>query len=134
MGQLPGLGVFLGHILERELLGLEEGVFIVEGSVLEEFAGGHSQSFGDGFDDVGGGILTALLDVAQVALGHPRLIRQRLQGVIPVRTEPPDGKPYVIGESSLCHCSTPEFEGLPGCLGVGPYVLQCMGWHARMQL
>ena len=72
------------HILEGELLRLEERVLLVEGGVVEEFARRYAQSLGDGLDDVGGGVLAALLDVAQVALGDAGLVGQRLQGEIAV--------------------------------------------------
>ena len=52
--------------------------------MVEELAGRNPQGVGDGFDDVGGGVLAALLDVAEVALGDPRLIGEGLQGEIPV--------------------------------------------------
>ena len=68
VGKLPGLGVLFGHIFETELLRLEKGILLVERSVVEQFAGGHSQGVGNGLDDVGGGVLAALLNVAQVAL------------------------------------------------------------------
>ena len=113
MGELPGLGVLLGHILEAELLRLEEGILFVEGGVVEQLAGRHPQGVGDGLDDVGGGVLAALLDVAQVALGDPGLVGQGLQGEVPVCAKPADGQSYVVSESPLRHCLTPEFESCP---------------------
>lgn len=85
MGELAGLRVFLGHILEAHLLGLEERVLFVEGGVVEKFARRNAQSLGDGFDDIGRGVLASLFDVPKVALGNPGLICQRLQREIPIR-------------------------------------------------
>ena len=71
-------------VFECELLRLEEGVLLVEGGVVEQFASRDSQGVGNGLDDVGGGVLAALLDVAQVALRDARLVGEGLQGEVPV--------------------------------------------------
>ncbi len=113
MDQLSGLCVLFSHILEGELLGLKERVLIVEGCVIEEFARGHAQGVGDSFDHVGGRILAPLFDVAEVALGHSRLVCEGLQGEVSVCAQTADGESYVVGESPLRHFVTPDFEGCP---------------------
>lgn len=101
--------------------------------MVQKLTGRYAQGSGDSLDDVCGGVLTALLDIAQIALGHTGFIGKSLQGEVLVCAEPPDGQSYVVSESSLIHSFTPELESMPGCVQNKPYVLQCMGWHARMQ-
>jgi hypothetical protein len=84
MGQLSCLGVFLGHVFETELLWFKERVVFVQRGVVEKFARRNAQGLGDGFDDVGGGVLAALLDVAQVTLGDPGFIGESLQSEVAV--------------------------------------------------
>ena len=127
------LRVLFGDIFETELLRLKEGVLLIERSVVEKFAGGYSQGFGYGLDDIGGGVLAALLNVAQVALGDPGFVGEGLQGEIAVRAKSADRESYVVGESPLRHSFTPESEGCVDEKASEPYVLQCMRWHARMQ-
>jgi hypothetical protein len=88
--QLPVLSILFGYIFQAELFRLEEGVLVVEGGVVEELSGRHSQGVGDRLDDVGGGVLTALLDVTEVALGDSGFVGQSLQGEVSVRAEPAD--------------------------------------------
>ena len=82
---------------------------LVEGGVVEKFPRRYAESSRDGFDDVGGGVLATLLDVAQVALGHAGLICKCLQGKTAVRAELPNRESDVIGEApfrhSRHHCS-----------------------------
>jgi hypothetical protein len=113
VGKLPSFGVFFSHILQAELLRLQKRVFVVERGMVEEFTRRYSKCFGDGFDDVGGGVLAALLDVTEVALGDSGFVGESLQSVIPVRAKPADCESYVVSESPLGHCLTPEFEGCP---------------------
>ncbi len=108
MGELPGLGVLLGQVFQLQLLGLQERVLVVEGGVIKKLARRDAQSLGDGLDDVGGGVLTALLDVAQIALGYPRLVGEGLQGESPIGAEPADGDPNIVGESFLRHFPVPD--------------------------
>ena len=85
MGELAGLRVFLGHVLEAHLLGLEEWVLFVEGGVVEKFASRDAQSLCYGFDHIGRGVLAPLFDVPKVALGNSGFIGQCLQRKIPIR-------------------------------------------------
>ncbi len=126
MGQFASFGVFFGQILQSQLLRFHKGIFVVESRVIEQLAGGDSQGVGNGFDHVGGGVLAPLLDVAEVALRHSRFVSESLQREGSVGTEPADGYPYVIGEPFLRHVPVLRRVG-------GRYVLQCMGWHGRMQ-
>jgi len=84
MCELAGLGVLFDHFLESELLRFQERVFLIESGVVEELSGGYAQGVGYGLDDIGRRVLAALLDIAEVALGHARLIGKGLQGVVPV--------------------------------------------------
>jgi hypothetical protein len=91
VSELPGLGVLFGDVLQAQLFGLQKGVVLVEGRMVKELASGHPKGIGDSFYDIGGGVLATLLDVAQIALGHARFIGKRLQGEVPVASQPTDG-------------------------------------------
>ncbi len=86
MCKLARLGVLFGHVLESHLLRLEKRILFVQSRVVEKFSRRNAQSLRDGLDDVGGGVLAALLDVAQIALRDTRLVGERLQREVAVRT------------------------------------------------
>ncbi len=110
MGQLSSLCILFAHIFEAELLVIQEGIVLVKSCVVEEFSRRDPERFCDGFDDIGGGVLATLLDIAKVALRDARFVGESLKGEVLVGPEPADGQSYVVGESSLGHSLTPGFE------------------------
>ena len=112
LADLAHLGVLFHIDLQGELFGREERVFFVKGSMVEQPPGRDSQGFGDGLDDVGGGVLATLLDVSQVALGYTGFIGQGLQSEFPFHAEAADGRSYVVCESPAGHTAAPARCGL----------------------